>query len=138
MFVRICSPLLIVLILANPVVCQMRELCAYRPSDDCQDRCTSCPCEQCDDSRQKQEAPAKPCDCPGGSHCQCLSAGAVVTKAVELDDAQVGFYLRGIAAVASQVRLTLVSAPDHLGGPPPRGKANVGRIARCLCASWLF
>ncbi len=138
MFARIFSPLLIVLILANPVVCQMRELCDCRPSDDCQPPCTSCPCEQCDDPCQKQEAPAEPYDCPGGSHCQCLSAGAVVTKAVSLGDAQVGSYLGDIAAVPSLVRPTLVSVPDRLGEPPPRGKANPGRIARCLCVSWLL
>ena len=147
MFARNLPLLVVVLILANPVICQMLGFRGGAPWGDCEEFCASCMCEghadcrerreQCDGPCENQEAPTKPCGCPDDSYCQCLCAGAVIKEAPSLDDAQDGFALDRITAVLTLARPTLCSVPDRFGERFPRGKANPGRIVRCLCMSFL-
>jgi len=146
MFARNLTSLVVLLILANPVVCQMFGVGGGAPSDDCEDPCASSICDgdagccqrdRCKGPRQKREAPSEPCNCPGGAYCQCLAAGAVIKEAGSRDDAREGFALDRITAVLTIARPTVCSVPDGFGERSPRGKANPGRIARCLCMSFL-
>ena len=147
MFARNLPAMIAVVIVANPVFCQMRGFCEGAPSCDCEECRGSCMCggladcgerpERCDGPCKNQEAPTKPCDCPDGSYCQCLRAGAVIKAGPSLDDAQEGFALDRITAVLTLARPTFRSVPDRFGERFPRGKANPGRIARCLRMSFL-
>ena len=147
MFARNLTSLVIVLILVNPVFCQMLGVCGGAASGDCEECGDSCMCERqddcgdgrepCDDPCGNREPPTKPCHCPDDSFCQCLCAGAVIEEAPSLDDAQEGFALDRITAVLTPARPTVCSVPDGFGERCPRGKANPGRIARCLCMSFL-
>jgi len=145
-FMRNLPSLVIVLIFANPILCQMLGFCEAAPSGDCRKCCASCmgegdagsrEREPSDGPRESREAPAKPCNSPGDSYCQCLRAGAVIQEAPSLDDSQDGFTIDRIRAVLSCARPTLCLVPDRFGERFPRGKANPGRIARCLYMSFL-
>jgi hypothetical protein len=146
MFPRILPPLLVVLILANPVFCQMLGWGKGAPSGNCEECGALCMCEGDADCRERerccgpcenQEAPTKPCHCADDSYCQCLCAGAVLEEAASLDEAQDGLCIDRITAVLTLARPTLCSFPDRFGERFPRGKANLGRIVRCLCMSFL-
>ena len=146
MFPRILRPLLVVLILANPVLCQMLGCGQGAPSGDCEECGALCMCEGDADCRERErchgpcdneEAPTKPCHCTDDSYCQCLCAGAVIEEAPWLDDAQEGFALDRITAALTIARPTVCSVPDGFRERFPRGKANPGRIARCLHMSFL-
>ncbi len=73
MFVRNLPTIVVVLLLANPVFCQMRGFCEGAPSFDCEQRPDCCMCEgtvdcgerseQCDGPREDREAPTDPCNC---------------------------------------------------------------------------
>jgi hypothetical protein len=146
MFARSLVPLVVALIVANPVFCQMVGLCAGAPSADCEECCCSCQCEgsancpkrrQCDGPCENQQAPTKPCGCTDDSYCQCICAGAVIKETPSPDHGQDGSVFDRIAAVATLARPTLCLFPDRFGERFPRGKANLGRIARCLRMSFL-
>lgn len=155
MFRYILTSLLVVLVLANPVFCQMVGCGGpggpvpssenQRCSDSCSIKRDAC-CRQdacCRDSEpnhgplQTPQTPAKPCDCPVDSHCQCFAAGAIVKEAAQFADFQQRFFAGWIT-----VALTLAGPPvcpiwDRFEGRPLHGGANPGRIARCLHMSLL-
>jgi hypothetical protein len=134
MFVRNLPAIVVVLIVANPVFCQMRGFCEGARSCDCEECRASCTCDgPCED----QEAPTEPYNCPDDSYCQCLRAGAVIKAGPSLDGSQGGFALDRITAVPTLARPALYLMPERFGERLPRGKANPGRIARCLWMSFL-
>ena len=143
MFAHNLPTMVVVLILANPVFCQMRGFCEGAPSRDSEERRGCCTCEgpadcgERPEPREDQEAPTEPCDCPDGSYCQCLRAGAVVKAGPSPDDTQDGSALDRVTAVPTFARPAARSVPDRFCKLFPRGKANPGRIARCLRMSFL-
>ena len=147
MLSRSIPTMVVVLIVANPVFCQMRGFCEGVPSCDCRQCRGSCACqgladcrecpEQCDAPCQHRQAPNEPCNCPDGSYCQCLRAGAVINPGPLPDDAQNRLAVDRVTPVPTLARPILSSIPDRFGERFPRGKANPGRIARCLRMSFL-
>ena len=147
MFARNLPTMVVVLIVANPVFCQMRGFCEGAPSYDCEECRASCTCggpadcregsEQSDGPREDQGAPTEPCNCPDGSYCQCLRAGAIIEAGPSLGDTQDWVALDQITVVPALARPALCLIPERFGDPLPRGKANPGRIARCLRMSFL-
>ena len=143
MFARNLPSMIIVLIVANPVFCQIRGFCEGAPSCDCEECRCSWGCEGTADCQEQpapcenQKAPAEPCDCPDGSYCQCLRAGAVIKAGPLPIDAHEGFAFDRITVILPVARPTFRSVSDRFGECLPRGKANPGRIARCLRMSFL-
>ena len=147
MFACNLSCLLIALTLTNPIICQMLGcwrgspsgvLGECRASRACEARadCRKC-CEHCADPCENRQAPVKPCSCPDDSYCQCLCAGAVIKEAPALDDSQDRLAFDRVTAAGILARPALRSAPDRFRQRFARGKANPGRVVRCLCMSFL-
>jgi len=154
---RLTRSLLVALILAGPFCCRIvgisgagvRSCChpGFTDADDQPDDDPPPCCQRCArPSRTPVPAPRSPqpppCHCPEDPFCQCLSAGAVIQKPT-------------VDVVAESIIPNVTGAADH-GTPvliwsapvawadtpcpaahPPSGKANLGRIARCLHQSFL-
>ena len=82
---------LAVLILTNPICCQMFGSTVPVRTDEAEEpvaQCNgcACECEPCKPSNEGESVPHAPCECPNCDLCQCICAGAVVEDVVTFDD----------------------------------------------------
>ncbi len=139
MRMRVLPLLLAVLILTNPVCCQMLGSDVDMRSEEPVETCAGCACERepCEPSNDDEGVPQAPCECPNCDLCQCVCAGAVVTDIVTVDDIDGETPIDLIAEPA----IDLVSSSRHGTGTcdvrMACGATNVGRAARILHSSLL-
>ncbi len=144
---RIFHTFLVGLILVNPVFCgvlRLQEDVAACQGGACrvlcmEERGSACrECDSCNRPSAEHQAPAKsPSECPGGSSCQCFSAGAIVQKpaSVEADQGELAVGRADILSNLVQSGLgPALACPDARLAP---GKANLGRKVRCTHSSFL-
>lgn len=131
--------LLAILILTNPICCQMFGTLGVVRSEEPVAECgrCACECEPCEPSSDGEDVPHTPCECPNCEMCQCICAGAVIKDVVTVDDSHrqppvdviVEHPLDGPSDLFQRV---------HSGDTPMAcGEANVGRAARLLHSSLL-
>ena len=136
--------LLILTILYCPLQCQGGACCSAHPvaaTGDGDSGCTDC--EHCcrgrsaDASDHSQHRPAAPCDEHSpASKCQCICAGAVITKT---DD---GLAVAAVCPLSIAVGITAVQTGEVfecrvVETLPHHGRATPGRIVRVLHMSFL-
>jgi hypothetical protein len=133
--------LLTVLILTNPICCQMFGSTGFVRAEEPIADCGGCTCE-CDKSPERDPSsdegkPHRPCECPNCEFCQCVCAGAVVKDVVRVDD------MDGRTPIDAIAEYPIGAWPLFLVGvrssdvPMACGEANVGRAARIRIASLL-
>jgi hypothetical protein len=131
--------LLAVLILTNPICCQMfgstGTVRPDEPAAQC-DRC-ACECEPCKPSNESENLPHAPCDCPNCDLCQCICAGAVVVDVVTVDNTDTAAPIIAILECGTE-QVPLVS-PQFCSCDAQMtcGEPNVGRTARLRYCSLL-
>lgn len=127
------------LVVANPICCQMFGAGPCVPkgeevaceSDACQGEC---PCRQSREGNrggQQHPAPPKPCDCPSGSYCQCLPAGAIVKEVASLEIADDVVAVLHVDVPPRQPESAADFPVPSTDGRAPPGKACPGRVMRC-------
>lgn len=136
MFVRI---LLAILILTNPVCCQMFGSIGEVRSQESVAECESCACdcEPCQSPAENVPEQHMPCDCPNCELCQCVCAGAIVKDAVTIDDLDAGIQGDAIAEIPFNILSPLSHQACSFDTPMACGQTNVGRAARIQHASLL-
>ncbi len=134
--------LLAVLILTNPICCQMvapwgsvRAEVPVAECDGCGLSCRDCPPLGLPET--PREVPHPPCECPGCDLCQCICAGAVVADTVMLPDPDSGAVVDLIVDSPGETRALFDLPGASCDTPMACGQANVGRTARILHASLL-
>ncbi len=133
--------LLAILILTNPICCQMFGSTGTVRTEDPAPKCDGCACKCSEPEQPKpssdQDAPHAPCECPNCELCQCICAGAVVEDAVIVDDtdgtALIGAVLECDTEVVSHLPPQSCSRAAQIAS----SHDNVGRAARLLHCSLL-
>lgn len=131
--------LLAILILTNPICCQMFGSTGYVRSQESVAGCESCACdcEPCQSPAENVPEKHVPCGCPNCELCQCVCAGAIVKDAVTIDNMAQG----SPADVIAEDPIIDMSPPSDetrsFDTPITCGQTNVGRAARIQHASLL-
>ncbi len=136
---RVLPLLLAVIVLTNPICCQMLGSVAVARPEEPTEPCAGCACElePCESSDDSENVPHAPCECPNCDLCQCVCAGAVVKDVVTVEDIDGESPIDAIVEPPLDLTPYLTSAASACDAPVACGDTNVGRAARILHSSLL-